>query len=811
MKHLCYHFIKLKGCDVFMCSFIRKKLVLKKYVKTVEKINLFERKYAIYTNRELKARTAEFKSYLTIHNNNIHAIKAEAFAVVREAAKRILGMRHYDVQLLGGLALLDGKIAEMATGEGKSLVAALPSYLRALVGKGVHIITTNEYLAQRDYEKIGEIHRFLGLTVGLNLPGMSIEQKQKAYNADITYGIGSEFGFDYLRDHMVTETANIVQRPFYYAIIDEVDSILIDEAKTPLVIAGKSTPPVEQLQTTTHLINQLKEKEDYMIDHELQAAYFTKEGITKLEKALEIDHLYKLEHQSLYNNLLLALYAKAVFRKNVEYIVQANKIKLIDMNTGRVMEDRMLNNGLHQAIEAKEGLPISETNKTYASITIQHFFRMYPILSGMSGTATTEKREFRDIYGLQVLQIPTNKPVIRQDLPDKVFETIDMKYKAVTQETKKRHKIGQPILIGTTSVEQSHILANYLDEEGLPYELLNAVHAEKEAELIAKAGQKGKITIATNMAGRGTDITLGKGVSAIGGLHVIGTEKHESRRIDYQLKGRAGRQGDPGSSQFFISLEDELITRFASSEQIDKQRQKLKQNGNRMVENKKIAKWIDRIQKKCEAIHFSAREWTLKLDRITTEQRLVIFTLRNNILHSNHILSYIENMYKNTFDYYISVCCIGDHPSTWNYKMLTEKIATLSFLPAQTISEQIADHTNQIRKTASYYLKRTISHIEALWEQHPPLHEQIKKMLLTTIDYYWIQHLEAMEHLKEGIFLRAYGQEDPLNVYQREGYDIFLHTYRKIEIDVCQNITSIIKNETEEIENISQVNETIIL
>lgn len=538
---------------------------IKKYQKFVTEINRLEIEFEQLSDQELKQKTTYFKELLS-NGKTIEDIKVEAFATVREASKRTLGMRHFDVQLIGGLALLEGNISEMPTGEGKSLVASLPSYLRALEGKGVHVITVNEYLAMRDKEQIGQIHEFLGLTVGINLTEMSPDEKQEAYQADITYGIGTEFGFDYLRDHMILDEELKVQRPYHFAIIDEVDSILIDEAKTPLIIANKASLYSKLFSVCSKVVRRMENDVDYTIDLETRTAFFSEEGINKIEKAFSINNLYDLKHQVLYHYMIQSLYAEVIFKKDVDYIVHEGKIELIDSFTGRVMEGRSLSDGLHQAIEAKEGLELTEENKMQATITIQNYFRMYPILSGMTGTAKLEEKEFQQVYGMDVVQIPTNKPKQRIDLEDLIFATIPQKYEALTKEVLKRHATGQPILIGTTSIEQSEMVAKYLEHAKLPYNLLNAKSVEQEVDLISKAGQKNQITIATNMAGRGTDIVLGPGVAELGGLCVLGTERHESRRVDDQLKGRAGRQGDPGVSQFFISIEDVITERFAAEQ-----------------------------------------------------------------------------------------------------------------------------------------------------------------------------------------------------------------------------------------------------
>ncbi|PDM39250.1 MULTISPECIES: accessory Sec system translocase SecA2 [unclassified Geobacillus] len=758
---------------------------LKHYYKIVDHINALEPKFAKLSDQELREKTAYFKNELA-SGKTVFDIQAEAFAVVREASKRVLGMRHFDVQLIGGLVLAEGNIAEMPTGEGKTLVASLPSYLRALEGKGVHVITVNEYLARRDRELIGQIHEFLGLTVGLNLPMMETEEKKAAYQADITYGIGSEFGFDYLRDNMVYDVSQRVQRPFHYAIIDEIDSVLIDEAKTPLIIAGKTGVSSELSYLCARIVKTFQRDVDYYYDEETKATNLTEEGIAKIERGFGIDNLYDLEHQTLYHYVIQALRAHVLFQRDVDYIVKDGKVILIDMFTGRPMEGRSLSNGLHQAIEAKEGLELTEENKTQASITIQNYFRLYPILSGMTGTAKTEEKEFQTLYGMDVVQIPTNKPVIRVDEPDRVFLTIDQKYKAVAKEAKRVHATGQPILIGTTSILQSEKVAKYLEAENLPFRLLNAKTIEQEAQLIALAGQKGQITIATNMAGRGTDIMLGEGVAELGGLFVLGTERHESRRIDNQLKGRAGRQGDPGRSQFFISLEDDMFRRFAK-EETEKWIKKAKTDENGEILNKDIHEFVDRVQRICEGTNFSIREYNLKLDDVLNDQRTAIYRLRNRILENDRLIPLMIDMLREYVPYEIEQHCpIEMLPEEWNLGELSERLHEIIPFPAVCLSENIND-IEDVKNSVQHSLEQYIHYLETMDDAERVLSE-IRPSLLSIVDYHWLNHLDAMERLKEGIGLRHYSQEDPIRQYQREGFELFVYTYRQIEADVCRRL-----------------------
>lgn len=758
---------------------------LKRYYKIVDHINALEPKFAKLSDQELREKTAYFKNELA-NGKTIFDIQAEAFAVVREASKRVLGMRHFDVQLIGGLVLAEGNVAEMATGEGKTLVASLPSYLRALEGKGVHVITVNEYLARRDRELIGQIHEFLGLTVGLNLPMMETEEKKAAYQADITYGIGSEFGFDYLRDNMVYDVSQRVQRPFHYAIIDEIDSVLIDEAKTPLIIAGKTGVSSELSYLCARIVKTFQRDVDYYYDEETKATNLTEEGIAKIERGFGIDNLYDLEHQTLYHYIIQALRAHVLFQRDVDYIVRDGKIVLIDMFTGRPMEGRSLSNGLHQAIEAKEGLELTEENKTQASITIQNYFRLYPILSGMTGTAKTEEKEFQTLYGMDVVQVPTNKPVIRIDEPDRVFLTIDQKYKAVAKEVKRVHETGQPVLIGTTSILQSEKVAKYLEAENLPFRLLNAKTIEQEAQLISLAGQKGQITIATNMAGRGTDIMLGEGVAELGGLFVLGTERHESRRIDNQLKGRAGRQGDPGRSQFFISLEDDMFRRFAK-EETEKWIKKAKTDENGEILNKDIHEFVDRVQRICEGNNFSIREYNLKLDDVLNDQRTAVYQLRNRILENDRLIPLMVDMLREYVPYEIEQHCpVGMLPEEWNLEKLSERLHEIIPFPAVQLPETIND-IEDVKNSVQHSLEQYIHYLEAMNDAEQRLPE-IRPSLLSIVDHHWLNHLDAMERLKEGIGLRYYSQEDPIRQYQREGFELFVYMYRQIEADICRRL-----------------------
>jgi len=769
---------------------------LKKYRDLVEQINQLESAIEKLSDDELKNKTLFFKEQLA-NGKTVDDIKVEAFAVVREASKRVLGMRHYDVQLIGGLVLNDGNIAEMPTGEGKTLVASLPSYLRALEGKGVHVITVNDYLAARDRNQIGRIHEFLGLTVGLNIPMMEADEKQAAYQADITYGIGTEFGFDYLRDNMVGSVAQRVQRPYHFAIIDEIDSVLIDEAKTPLIIAGKMESSADLHFIAARLAKRFAKDVDYSFDEETKATSLTDTGINKVEKAFGVDNLYDLDHQTLYHYVIQAVRAHVMFERDVDYIVKDSKIMLVDMFTGRIMEGRTMSDGLHQALEAKEGVEVTEENKTQASITVQNYFRMYPMMSGMTGTAKTEESEFRQVYGMDVIQIPTNKPVIREDLADFVFETKEQKYTAVTKEVKERHAKGQPVLIGTTSILQSEKVAEYLAAETLPFELLNAKTVEQEVRLISQAGQRGRITIATNMAGRGTDILLGEGVAELGGLHVIGTERHESRRVDNQLKGRSGRQGDPGSSQFFISVEDDMFRRFAQ-EDLEKLKPTLETDAAGVIQNKKITEFVNRTQRIVEGANFSMREYNLKLDDVINEQRNVIYTLRNRVLEEQDQISIILPLVDKTVDNLVDTYCLEDEiPENWPLKELKAELD--QFLPGVTM--EFPDENFDRRDVAKIASERVAEFKEKVdgFRSNVQLQDALKGSNTFVIDRNWIRHLENMSRLKEGIGMRHYQQEDPMRLYQKEGLELFEMAYYKISKEICiQTAQLMIVSESQE-------------
>ena len=762
---------------------------LKRYYKIVDQINNLEETYVNKSDAELREMTFIFKNRLE-QGEPITSIIPDAFAVVREASKRVLGMRHFDVQLIGGLVLTEGNIAEMPTGEGKTLVASLPSYVRALEGKGVHVITVNDYLAKRDYELVGQIHRFLGLTVGLNVPMMEQDEKKLAYNADITYGVGTEFGFDYLRDNMAHSLADKVQRPYHFAIIDEVDSVLIDEAKTPLIIAGKMASNNELHQIAAMLAKRFKVEEDYDFDEETKATSLTDKGIEKVEAAFNIDNLYDLEHQTLFHYVIQAVRAHVMFKRDVDYIVKNDKIELVDMFTGRILEGRSLSDGLHQAIEAKEGVTITDENKSMAQITIQNYFRMYPRLSGMTGTAKTQEKEIREVYGMEVVQIPTNRPRQRVDQPDIIFSTQEAKYKYVAAETKKRHEKGQPILIGTTSILQSETVADYLKKEKLTFQLLNAKTVEQEVELISQAGQKGRITVATNMAGRGTDIVLGEEVHELGGLYVMGTEKHESRRVDNQLRGRSGRQGDIGESRFILSIEDDMFRRYAK-EEVEKFSAKMVVDENGIIQNKEVQELIDRTQRIVEGSQYGMREYNLKLDDVINDQRTVLYGLRDKILAGEDLMGELKKMLRETVDFAVRDAAPEDVSSIeWDYDRMEQTLNSLFITPV-TIDREVG-RIKQILADIEPSELELLNKIEKFSENEQIL-QAIPQVMLSYIDSGWVRHLEAMAHLKEGIGLRHYQQEDPMRIYQREGLELFGKNFQELRRSIIIEITSFMK------------------
>lgn len=761
-------------------------LYLLKYKKQAKKIMQLENTYAKYSNEELKEKTLMFKEAIT-NGESIDSIKIEAFAVVREAAFRVLGYRHHEVQLIGGLILLEGNISEMKTGEGKTLTTTLPSYVRALEGKGVHIITVNEYLAKRDCEQMGPIYELLGLNVGINLMELNTAQKRAAYDSDITYGIGNEFGFDYLRDNHVYDKAQKVQRPFHYALIDEIDSILIDEGRTPLILASPYFSDQSLLRLCQDTIMKLKEEIHYEIEPETKSCFFTYKGISFLENELNVSNLYDVENYLLLHRLTQALKANKIFKINVDYIVENEKIQLIDSNTGRVMEGRSLTDGLHQAIEAKENVSFSFENRTQSLITLQNFYQKYPILSGLTGTAKTEEREFLKLYNSKVVQVPTHKPVIRVDHLDEVYLTKEQKYCAIINRVKEIFPTGRPILIGTTSISQSFELARYLDETDIPFEVLNAHSVECETEIIKRAGNQGNVIIATNMAGRGTDIILNDNTIDLGGLYVIGTERHQSRRIDRQLIGRAGRQGNPGDSVFIVSLEDELFVRYGE-EKISKILPKLKISDEGQILTTKIHRIIDNIQTVCESLHYSSREYMMKFNDVVNEQRDTIYEIRNRLFDQKYRINTIFNMIEETIH---SMLCIEDESyEEGNEDLIRRKLR--AFLPTDWLQNELnLTDKMDVEKSLAALLNEYKSELISVPDE---IKDTFVMRTVQIIDRHWLELIETMEHIKQGIGNSSYSQEQPLRVYTLEGFKTFTYYYRRLREDVTKMVCSVYSN-----------------
>ena len=750
---------------------------LEKFKKIADEVIKLDDEYSKLTDEELKAKTSEFKRRLQ-EGETLEDIKVEAFATAREAAYRVIGEKPYYVQILGGLAIHYGNIAEMKTGEGKTLTSTLPAYLNALSGEGVHIITVNEYLAGRDAEWMGEIYRYLGLTVGINYRELTPQDKKAAYDCDILYSTNNEIGFDYLRDNMVIKAKDRVMRPLNFAIIDEVDSVLIDEARTPLIISGGSMKSANLYIQTDKFAKTLKENKGYIYDEKTKAVALDQEGIEKAEKTFNIDNLYDINYTSLVHFINQALKANYAMKKDVDYVINDGKIVIVDSFTGRLMQGRQYSDGLHQAIEAKEGVEIQEETKTLATITFQNLFRMYKKLSGMTGTAKTEEEEFRDIYNMYVICIPTNKPVIRKDYGDLLFATKEGKYKAIIEEIKERHQKGQPVLVGTVAVETSELLSERLKRAKVPHEVLNAKNHAREAEIIAKAGEKGAVTIATNMAGRGTDIKLTDEVKELGGLCVIGTERHESRRIDNQLRGRSGRQGDPGFSQFCVSFEDDLMVRFGT-DRAKALLQRVGFSGDASIRNKMLSGSIESAQKRVEGNNFDIRKTLLEYDNVINEQRGIIYEKRNNILDNESIhetiLDMIDNYVNDLIDSHLNSNEISRND-------LSELIEQLNDLVKDKITiDEIS--SKEIDDIAIYLSKRIISEYEEKIKSIPQevTNEFEKAITLRVIDTYWMEHINTMSHLKEGIFLRSYAQNDPLREYKTEGYELFEKLLERID------------------------------
>ena len=772
---------------------------IKKMRAIADHINEIEPNYVKLSDANLVAKTDEFKRRLQ-KGETLDDILPEAFAVVREASKRVLGMRHFDVQLIGGICLHRGNIAEMRTGEGKTLVATLPVYLNALTGNGVHVVTVNDYLATRDSEQMGRLYNFLGLSTGLIVANLDFNQRKEAYACDITYGTNNEFGFDYLRDNMVSDVSQMVQRPLNYAIVDEVDSILIDEARTPLIISGPGQRSTDNYYKLAKIVPHLVKDEDYTIDEKQKTIAPTDSGIAKVEKMLGVENLYDSENIELNHLLGASLRAYAMMHRDTDYVVKDGEVVIVDEFTGRLMFGRRYSDGLHQAIEAKEGLKVERESQTLASVTFQNYFRMYKKLAGMTGTAKTEEKEFIDIYGLEVLPIPPNKPLARIDLPDQIFKTKAAKYRAVVRNAVERHQTGQPILIGTTSITQSEELSDMLLRSGVPHKVLNAKHHEKEAEIVADAGQMGMVTIATNMAGRGTDITLGEGVPELGGLAILGTERHESRRIDNQLRGRAGRQGDPGSSQFFLSLEDDLM-RIFGADNITGIMDKLGMEEDEPIEHSLITKSIERAQKKVEDHNYNIRKYVLEYDDVMNQQREVLYEQRRRILRNESLRDTINEMIDKLVTE--SVDAYADeklYPEEWDYEGLYKHLSQY-FLTEEIMSSQDMEEYSR-----QELLERLLEIAHAEYQDRvdmlgDAMFGQLEKaIMLRVVDNKWMEHLDNMDMFREGIGLRAYGQKNPLVEYKFEAFDMFQNMIAAIQDETIMALYKIRAQLIQEIE-----------
>lgn len=759
---------------------------LKRLGKIADKVESYADEFGALSDDELKAKTEEFKKRYQ-DGESLDDLLPEAFAVCREGAKRVLGLYPYHVQIIGGIVLHEGNIAEMKTGEGKTLTATMPVYLNAISGKGVHVVTVNEYLSERDATEMGELYTWLGLTVGLNLADKSPEEKRNAYNCDITYSTNSELGFDYLRDNMVVYKEDMVQRPLNFVIVDEVDSILIDEARTPLIISGQATGTTTLYTRTDRFAKTLTEDEDFKIDLESKTVSLTEDGIRKGEKYFGLKNLYAPDNMALNHHLDNALRANYIMLRDKDYVVRDGEVLIVDQFTGRIMDGRRYSDGLHQAIEAKEHVEIEEETKTMANITYQNFFRMYNKLSGMTGTAKTEREEFREIYNMEVVSIPTNKPIARVDKPDLLYPTLKSKFNAVVRDVKARHEKGQPVLVGTVAVETSELLSKMLDDEGIPHSVLNAKNHAREAEIVMNAGQRGAVTIATNMAGRGTDIKLGPGVRELGGLAVIGTERHESRRIDNQLRGRSGRQGDPGVTQFYLSLEDDLMLRFGS-ERIKNFLERMKvSDDDAVIQSKMISRQVESAQKRVEGNNYDTRKQVLQYDDVMRAQREVIYAQRQQVIMEEKSLKpIIMPMIERTVKHTVLMHTQGDK-SEWNLQGILD-FAVSAMVNEDTIS--LGDLVNKTPDEIIDYLMKRAEDIYA--EKEKQLYDESqmlefeKVVILRVVDSLWTDHIDEMDQLRQSIGLRGYGQLNPLVEYQQDGFRMFEQMVGAIEYDVTR-------------------------
>ena len=755
---------------------------LKKFSVLADKVEALDEEYKKLSDKQLQAKTEEFKDRLS-KGETLDDILPEAFATVREAADRVIGLKPFYVQILGGIALHYGNIAEMKTGEGKTLVATMPSYLNALTGEGVHIITVNEYLAQRDSDWMGAIHRFLGLTVGTNLRELNAQQKQEQYACDILYSTNNEIGFDYLRDNMVVRKEDRVQRPLNFVIIDEADSVLIDEARTPLIISGGELKSASLYKDADSFAKSLKKETDFLYDEKTKSVTLTDDGMKKGEKWFKVDNLYDIEHTSLVHFINQALKANYAMRKDVDYVVQDGEIVIVDPFTGRLMKGRSWSDGLHQAIEAKEDVKINEETKTLATITFQNLFRMYKKISGMTGTAKTEEEEFRNIYNMYVICIPTNKEVIRVDAPDLIYTTQAGKFNALINEIAERHKKGQPVLVGTIAIETNELISNMLTKKHIPHEVLNAKNHAREAEIIAKAGEKGAVTIATNMAGRGTDIKLTDETRALGGLCVLGTERHESRRIDNQLRGRSGRQGDPGFTQFYVSMEDELMVRFGS-DRIKNTMQTLGLKEDQPIQSGMFSKALTSAQARVEGNNFDMRKSLLDYDDVMNQQREIMYARRNEILDNESIHEKVLESIKGSITDVVKSHVFPEGKLTHDDLVDITNYVNENFLKKDMKVSDIEDYKED--EAIDYIYDKVVKEYEDKLKDVPKeiADEFEKVIMLNIIDKYWTEHINTMSHLREGIHLRSYAQNDPLRAYTVEGFDMFDKMMENIDRDV---------------------------
>lgn len=760
---------------------------LKRIEKTVEKIESYEPEYELLSDNDLKNKTEEFKARFQ-EGESLDELMPEAYAVVREASKRVLNMRPFPVQIIGAVVLHEGNISEMKTGEGKTLASAMPAYLNALAGEGVHIITVNEYLAERDAKEMGQLHEFLGLTVGLNINSMTKEEKREAYQCDITYGTNNEYGFDYLRDNMVMYKEQMVQRTLNYAIIDEVDSVLIDEARTPLIISGSAKKSANLYTQANAFVTTLQKEGDYTYDEKTKGVQLSEEGINKAEKFFSIENLFDLSHVTLTHHINQALKAHVAMHRDTDYVIEEGEVVIVDQFTGRLMKGRRYSDGLHQAIEAKERLQIQNESMTLASITFQNYFRMYKKLAGMTGTAKTEEEEFRNIYNMDVIAIPTNKPIVRDDRTDEIYKSVQGKFKAVVEEIRERHASGQPVLVGTVAVETSELISSLLKKAKVPHDVLNAKNHYREAEIIENAGQKGSVTIATNMAGRGTDIKLGEGVLDLGGLAVIGTERHESRRIDNQLRGRSGRQGDPGMSQFYLSMEDELMRRFGS-DNLKTMMDKLGMDEDMPIKNKMISRAVESAQRRVEGNNFDARKTILSYDDVLREQREIIYKQRFEVIDSDEgAKEVIEQMLQSVINSTVDTHTADDDEGKWNLQGIVDyTVANLLFPEDITVNDLVNKEPEEMKAFISDKVnQRYTEKEEQLTEEQ--MREFEKVILLRTVDTKWMDHIDQMDQLRQGIHLRAYGQNDPLQEYQVEGFNMFETMIASIEEETARYV-----------------------